>query len=234
VRNSILAIAALLVAWHGAVRWRWDLLPDILTVLSTGSFIIFTLLLLACAIVVLGWFHLQLFRQNGRLLARLEAVEAELYIGNRHSRISDLGLPVGSRAPYFALHNHLGGTTSLNDLLAAAKPLLLIFADPDCGPCRKLMNESVRWLMGNSDVTTIAVISRGAPQANRAFRRGVGLRHLLLQRDFEVADAYKCPRTPGAVLIEPDGRIASCVAIGVQSIQALFYKSVGSVSAGVN
>jgi thiol-disulfide isomerase/thioredoxin len=48
-----------------------------------------------------------------------------------------------------------------------------------------------------------------------------GLQDLLLQREREIADAYNVHGTPGAVIVYPEGVIASPVALGADSIRGL-------------
>ena len=50
------------------------------------------------------------------------------------------------------------------------------------------------------------------------------LGNMLLQRDREVAEAYRVEGTPGAVLVQ-DGRIASMVATGADAIQGLLTRA---------
>ncbi len=100
------------------------------------------------------WFSLQVLSQNGRTLGRLEALEAAIAeLAQPIARDGALpppplgaglpggGLPVGSPAPEFALPSLDGEERSLRGLLANARPLLLLFTDPGCGPCDALMPE---------------------------------------------------------------------------------------------
>jgi len=48
-----------------------------------------------------------------------------------------------------------------------------------------------------------------------------GLQDLLLQREREIAEAYDVHGTPGAVIVYPEGVIASPVALGADSIRGL-------------
>jgi len=52
---------------------------------------------------------------------------------------------------------------------------------------------------------TIALISRGTPEANRAKMSEHGLTYVLLQQDREVATAYQVQGTPTAVIVRADG-----------------------------
>jgi peroxiredoxin len=52
-----------------------------------------------------------------------------------------------------------------------------------------------------------------------------GLKHVLVQRDWEVSEAYQSLATPSAVLIDLDGRIASTAAAGADAIRRLVSES---------
>jgi|SRR5215216_660232 len=54
-----------------------------------------------------------------------------------------------------------------------------------------------------------------------------GLRNVLLQKDWEVSEAYRVGGTPSAVLVRPDGTIGSAVVGGAEAIEALVAHAVG-------
>lgn len=135
--------------------------------------------------------------------------------------LSGAGLPLGARAPQFRLQRLDRGWTSLDDLLSDQRAALLVFTDPDCASCGELLPDIARWQQLDLDHVTIAVVSRGAPRANRSEAERHNLQHLLLQVDREVASAFGVHVTPGAVIVAPDGRVGSTVALGVRAIRAL-------------
>lgn len=165
-----------------------------------------------------GWFSWQLLRQNGRLLARLDAIEARL---GRASGTAPPGLAVGSIAPPFALPTFDGGVMTLDDLLLARRPVMLVFSDPGCGPCTALLPEISEWQRIHAEQLAVAVISRGRSDAHQTIIAERGTRHVGLQVDREVAEAYAAHATPVAVLVDPDGRIASRLAAGHDAIVEL-------------
>jgi peroxiredoxin len=102
------------------------------------------------------WLFVQLLRQNGRFLLRLEALEEELRSladglapqseagaslnGHRPlagSRLKRDGLAAGTPAPDFRLPRVDGGELALSDF--RGRQVLLIFSDPHCGPCDALL-----------------------------------------------------------------------------------------------
>jgi peroxiredoxin len=165
-----------------------------------------------------SWFSWQLLRQNGRLLARLEAVEARL--GSRPD-LAPSGLPINSAAPPFALPGVDGGTLTLEHLLTYGRPVALVFSDPGCGPCTALLPEIGAWQRSCEDRITVAVISRGSSEGHRAIVAEHRTRHIGLQLDREVAEAYGAHGTPSAVLVGRDGRTASRLAVGRAAILEL-------------
>jgi peroxiredoxin len=217
-RNGILAAVAGFVVWQertypgpSAVSWLGTLTAAQWVGLIVG---IVVLGLLAAE----GWLLAQLLQQNGRLLRRLETVEGHLGIVNTGA---GTGLPTGATAPRFRLPSLEGDTFTLDALRAPGKPVLLIFSHPDCGSCMTLLPDIGRWQREQGDRVTLALISRGTPEANRAKVAEHELTHVLLQRDFEVSQAYQTYGTPSAVLVRPDGTIGSPVAAGADEIRAL-------------
>ncbi|MGC9947731.1 MAG: MauE/DoxX family redox-associated membrane protein [Bryobacteraceae bacterium] len=163
------------------------------------------------------WSLVHLLRQNGRLLLRLEAVEAEL--GLRPAP-PEPGLPIDTPAPPFRLAALDGSMVTLDALRQASETLLLIFTEPGCAGCDALMPDVAHWQQAYADRLSIALISRGALEPNRAKAAAHGLRNFLLQVGDEISHAYRAEGTPTAVLIK-NGRISSPVASGADAIHAL-------------
>ena len=141
------------------------------------------------------------------------------------------GLPIGTPAPWFQLPTLQGTELSLDDArgvslaadgaMSTTKPSLLVFIDPECGPCSALLPDIGRWQQEHAATLPIAVISRGGAEANRPKASEHGVAPVLLQNDYEVADLYRVFATPSAVLIRPDGTIGSVVAGGPEQIRSL-------------
>ncbi len=208
-------------AGHSIVGWRgglslWGITGAILAAL------------VLVAIVVEGWAIVQLLRQNGRLLLRMDAFDAMSSGGSPAvptlSEPEVEGLPVGTAAPPFALQGLHGDRLTLDALRASGKPVLLLFTDPDCEPCSELLPEVGDWQREHADAVTIALISHGSVEANRLkVADEYGIVNVMLQkRDGKVSQAYQADWTPSAVLIQPDGTIGSPVAGGVDEIRELF------------
>ena len=106
---------------------------------------------------------------------------------------------------------------------------MLLFTDPNCGPCTVMLPKVGRWQEEHQEKLTIALVSRGGPQENRAKAQEHGVGSVLLQVDWEISEAYRVVGTPSAVLITPEGKVASPVFGGEQDIEALLTHAVGSV-----
>jgi thiol-disulfide isomerase/thioredoxin len=227
LRNVALAVLAAVVVGLGwrdpgpsVVGWLDSLPPAeralaILGVVALGF--------LAVAIAMLAY----LLGQQGRMLARLDAIETRIEDGiaapveREEARPPDKGLPVGAPAPAFELPG-LGGTPrTLASLAAPGQPILLLFVSPSCDPCVALLPEIGRWQREHADRFTLALVSSGSADDNRAKFGALPAESVLLQAGNEVADAYASAWTPGAVLLGPARRIASPVAYGDEAIRAL-------------
>jgi peroxiredoxin len=207
------------------------------------------LLMLAMAlawvfILVGGWLGWQLLRQNGRILLRIEALEKRLDESELGGPAAPEGLPVGSVAPEFDLPDLDGELRTLAQF--RNQPLLLVFFNPDCGFCRDLAPRLTSWQsegraprvpgpgfpekdrglveLGppNGGRPLVMVITTGEVEKNRQFfgeHKITG--PVLLQKDSEVAAAYKANGTPTGYLIDAEGKIASELAAGAEALLAL-------------
>jgi peroxiredoxin len=235
LRNGLLAAVAGFVVWEGrdgggvgpsAVSWLGSL-STAQTVGLVGG------LVLLGVLAAQWWFLAHLLRQNGRLLVRLEALEDRLAAGEAPPATPEngaeptAGLPVGSAAPSFSLSGLYGETLTLDALRAPGKPVMLLFTDPNCGPCTALLPEIGSWQQEHAAALAVSVISRGTAEENRAKSTEHGLTGVLLQQDWEVAETYKAAGTPSAVIVRPDGPIGSPLAAGPDAIRALVAQAAG-------
>jgi thiol-disulfide isomerase/thioredoxin len=123
-----------------------------------------------------------------------------------------------------------GAAVSLNDLLAPGLPLLLIFTSPTCGPCKALLPDVATWQDEHVDRLTIAIANGGDREASIAEAQEHGLERVLVDHDLAVHEAYQAGGTPSAVLVAPDGAIASYVAPGADWIEQLLDRALAGGS----
>ena len=230
-RNGLLIAVATYVVWRGtqnsgpsAVSWVGDLSAAQLLGLLFG-------LVIVALLGIQGWFILHLLRQNGRILVRLQALEANLGVvssGNpsRNGSQPRAGLPVGSAAPAFSLKDLRGEEVTLDNLRAAGKPVVLIFTSPGCDACTELLPEIALWQDKHADKLTISLIGDRSIEVNHAETAEHRLQHVLVEEDREVADSYDVEATPSAVLITLGGAVASPLAEGPDAVETLIAEAI--------
>jgi peroxiredoxin/uncharacterized membrane protein YphA (DoxX/SURF4 family) len=235
LRNGVLAAVAGLVVLEGwqhpgvsATAWVGDLGGPGAAVLGLG-------VLLVGLIVFLAWFSLQLLTQNGRIFARLEAIETAIATSEARgvagrelglpaalgAGLGGAGLPVGSPAPDFTLRSLQGDLRSLESLLTGGRPLLLIFSDAGCGPCDALLPEVAGWQREFKERLGIALVATGDETRNRQKAEEHRLEHVLLQPEHDVSEAYRAHGTPMALVVGADRRIESPAVGGAEAIRTL-------------
>ncbi|GER90708.1 hypothetical protein KDW_48700 [Dictyobacter vulcani] len=230
-RNALLALLALAVTIFGSRSTSMSA-----TSWFTARPMLQQLMLLLAIIVVPlliggGWLLLQALRQQGLLLLRLDRVEnrlgqAGILLEKTQEEESGTGLPVGAPAPAFSGKGLDGEIISLHGLLAVGKPVVLVFTDPDCAPCAVLIPEIGRWQRAYASKLTVALLSRGTVEANRAKTSEHHITRIVLQNSDELDKLYAIHGTPSAVLVHADGLIESPVAAGIESIRTLVANTV--------
>jgi len=200
------------------------------------------IVILLCGVVAAsaaftGWLAYQLLAQNGRILARLEALEDLVQSGRRadagaaaaadegrkeslkRSQLLRDGLPPGAAAPEFRLPRVGGGELSLSQY--RGRKVLLLFSDPKCGPCNALLPDVQRRYAAGSEVDVV-MVSRGDHAANASKIAELRVTFpVVLQRQWEISKLYGMFATPIAFLVDEQGTIAAPVAAGAQRILAL-------------
>jgi thiol-disulfide isomerase/thioredoxin/uncharacterized membrane protein YphA (DoxX/SURF4 family) len=232
-RNAGLAALALLIVAGGesgtsATAWLTEFEPAVLVVLGLGA-------------VALGgavWMRPQLAPQQGRMLLKIDGVKRVLRPAGLFGEPAAAHGPpatvltVGEPAPTFRLSGVDGRDVGLSDLLAPGLPLVLVFADPDCGPCRALLPEVLGWQRSFRDRLRVVMLNPGDPRADRTSVDS-GL-EVMFQRDREVSDAYGVYGTPSAVAVARDATIASPVASGAEQIRSLVERITPAIKPRAN
>jgi uncharacterized membrane protein YphA (DoxX/SURF4 family)/thiol-disulfide isomerase/thioredoxin len=213
VRNFIFAGAAGFVLWQANIE-KGASIPGTLAQLSSLQW-----LLLGVAVSSVVAILIYLLRRQKRLAVQTSAAPR--------------GLPVNSSAPPFDVAAYTGGRSSLAQLLAYGKPLLLIFTNPNCGSCVVLFQEIKEWQESHSDQLTIALLSFGTIKENFVNVARNGLGQVLLQQEREVAEKYGADVTPTAVVVNTSGKIATPMAAGADEIRKLLTTVLG-ISSNLN
>lgn len=246
VRNAVLGVLAALVVLKGPDQPD-PALGTVLSALTVAESI--ALVMGAVALAVSGlslWLLLGILEQQGRILVRLEHAElgpaaagaapapgAPAGLDAPPATAAPTGLAVGAQAPTFRLPGLAGETSTLEALLAADLPTLLLFMDPHCGQCNLLLPEVAGWQRELASQLTVAIVSRGSVEENRQKVAGYGISPVLLQNDFEVGEAYVVAGTPSGVLVRVNGTIGSEVRAGPDPIRALVRELPGQASGAV-
>ncbi len=195
VRNLIFAAAAALVLTAGAGESLADLDGGTaLAILGAGA----GLLLLG-----LTWFSWELFKQNGRLLTRVAALEEAAGIGSELPPLAEFEL--GDPAPDIVFATPEGEPVAVSELLLPDRPVALIFTDPACGGCQALVERLPELREEVSEV----------------------IEPVLLHARREALIAFGVGAIPGAVAVDPQGRIASSAAIGEEAVVELLRSTGG-------
>jgi peroxiredoxin/uncharacterized membrane protein YphA (DoxX/SURF4 family) len=163
--------------------------------------------------------------QQSQIMRRIEALEITLHEGGMLEREHPAGplegLPIGAPAPDFVLPDALGNKVSLEDLLSRGKPLLFFYVGPNCAPCAALLPEIETWASELRDKVDFIFLSNGEREENI---EKFGAAEILLQEQREVADRFSARWTPTAFLVNPQGTIASHLAVGDAAIRELAEK----------
>lgn len=235
-RNAILmgvatlALVGTLVAEPiGAVGWIAELGGSSLLALAVTTASLVVLAVGAAA-------FLALMRSYGQVLTRLERVEAALESRGiavvEELMVPEIGLAPGTPVPFFAARA-VGGEQISQETIASSKtPTLLLFTSPHCGPCSSLMPSVARWQQEHDDRLTVVVASAGSAEEVREEAERHGLTLVLHDGRSQLADSFQANGTPSAVLLAPDGTVASWIASGSEWIEQLVEEAVGGGDEG--
>jgi thiol-disulfide isomerase/thioredoxin/uncharacterized membrane protein YphA (DoxX/SURF4 family) len=228
IRNLAIATVACLLVWQGRAQPSLSLWQFYRRVTHEEAGIIAVAILACAGFAVGGFLALHLFRQNGRLLLRIEALEANRALAQQQlpTRPVPQGLPIGTKAIPFDLPKVNGGRGTLEGFLRDGKPLLLISTDPKCGPCDSLMLDIAAWQKTLAAELNVVLLSHGRYRDNRDKAAEHGLVNVLLEKDHNIAEKYHALGTPTAVLVRSDGTIGSPAMGGTDGIRQLVTNKV--------
>jgi peroxiredoxin len=144
------------------------------------------------------------------------------------SQILRDGLKAGTPAPSFRLPDLDGRIVSLDDY--RGRSVLLIFTDPQCGPCDQLAAQ-LAGLRGKHrvDGPAILMVGRGDAEENRRKAKRLKLQiPIVLQDHWKLSLEFGIFATPVAFLIDGSGVIARAVAKGKDEILAVARDAIGA------
>jgi uncharacterized membrane protein YphA (DoxX/SURF4 family)/peroxiredoxin len=220
VRNLALSAVAAALVWRGGASSDpcalGCLTPDV-GLWASG---------IAGAVAVIGliagqwWMFLTLSRRYGQVLIRVQSLEARL--DGRPVSPALANQAVGRPAPPFRLPDPGGRMVSLGDLLLSGDPVFLLFSDPNCSACGRLISDiaPANGLAHRS--MTVTIVSRGKDGDS-------GKLPFLLDRTGATFEAYGVPGTPSAAVVRADG-VLETLASGAAAVKDLWLRTGGTVS----
>jgi peroxiredoxin/uncharacterized membrane protein YphA (DoxX/SURF4 family) len=220
LRNSLLGLLALFVAVgvESAGAFGWVTAP------ASGDRLV--VVLLVAAVAGLCCFSWQLLRQNGKLLLRLDALDAGEEARGGDDR-AQTPLEIGMTAPAFSGRDLRGEPVSLPSLLAVGRPVALFFTDPGCGACELVLDAVADAQRDRAEDLTVAVLSSGRLDRIEEKAAAFGL-DLVVPHEEALLDSYGVIGFPAIVLIDERGRVARPAALGVDAVREVV---LGSPSA---
>jgi uncharacterized membrane protein YphA (DoxX/SURF4 family) len=139
----------------------------------------------------------------------------------------------GAPAPPLTLADQEGRDRSLESLVVADRPLLLVFGDPDCAACRELLPRVAGWQTRLDSELAVAVVSGAGADDNLRLADEFSLRAVYADPERRTAAAYGITATPSAVLVDARQRIAADPAVGEQQIARLVERTASGHEPGL-
>lgn len=230
LRDALLVGVAGGVLWAGEGRLEEGLLLQMWQLAGTGDTAFLGWSILGLLVALQLWMNVKLIGQQGRLLLKIDNLEHRINGGGPASVGTEFlpgrALPLGQPLPSFDAVTLAGLAVSAQDLVRDRRPLFMLFVGADCAPCKELVDDLVTWRSSNQPADKLVVITSGSRQANLeklAPRLGMDV---LLQSGFELNDLLGVIATPSAMRFDPDGRVASGLAVGHEPIMSLASLSV--------
>ena len=155
------------------------------------------------------------FRNASQLSANGNGGRAHKFLLPRNKNNSTAAR-IGANVPQFALPS-LGGREISSAELRGMKTLLL-FWRATCPYCRGMIEDIKNWETLDSKEFKLVVVATNEPQIEtaREFRSTV-----LIESNLEVQRLFEYDGTPGGLLIDENGKIASDIAAGAEDVFAL-------------
>jgi uncharacterized membrane protein YphA (DoxX/SURF4 family) len=167
-------------------------------------------------------------RRCGTLETRLRTLEAAARLG------ADGAAPVGgpeagAPAPMLRVADIDARELSLRP--RAAHDLLLLFLEPGCDPCARVLAEAARWQHVAESRLTFWFVYGETPEEAARMAREYGLENVYAQPGRQASDSYRIPGTPSGVLIDGGGQVTVPLAAGYGAIHDLVARYVAADAA---
>jgi peroxiredoxin len=134
-----------------------------------------------------------------------------------HAEAAPASPKVGEPAPELRLPDLEGRDVSLEDF--RGEETLVLFFSPGCGFCNEMLPDLKEWEAASPEgAPGLLVVSDGTVEENEAMGFSSPV---VLDDDYAVSDAFGAGGTPSAVLVDAEGRIASDLVVGAQSVLEL-------------
>jgi len=208
MRNAVLGLVAVLALVTdseagGATAARW--------LMARGGYFWLTAALLLTAFACIGLLTsavVQLLRQQGRLLLRVEHLEGHLgeIAADPGPSASSLSLWTPRPAPVVALPDRHGRVVLLSELVGPLQQALLLFTDPTCPACEIVIAELRQIAAQLARTTNLVMVLQRSP-GTEAETPPVDAT-VLFDADGSAAARFGVEGVPTAVLIAADGMIS--------------------------
>jgi thiol-disulfide isomerase/thioredoxin len=223
IRNVIFAAAAAYLVFSGRNFQGLPIGNDPAGILQSAL-----LLSIFVGIIVLMSYLIRL-QSNQKILLR--NAELDLVIASQSKQVERQSagnpidaLPIGAPFPDFVIDDANGKKITSDSILAAKKFVLYLFFGTSCRACRAMVPDIAEFAKKHSDELQIIIVSNGKGEDNLEKFGEAGASSILLQDSRELALSVNAKWTPTAIVVRPDGIIASQATVGDQAIRDLMQR----------
>jgi hypothetical protein len=118
-----------------------------------------------------------------------------------------------------------GRRIGLHSLLADERSLLLVFTRPTCGACESVVHSLASRSETDAERVSVALVT---PERSAPSHLLDATATVLVDHEHQLSHWFRIPGVPAAVLIGPDARTASELAVGQEAVEVLMDESGGS------
>jgi peroxiredoxin len=199
----------------------------------TVALLVVVAVLLGLVLITQWTVFVQLLKQQGRILLRLDQLEQLWAYGGAGQApvapTAPLGLDVGTSAPSFRLPDLDGQEVALEAL--RGRRVLLVHWSPHCGFCDLIASDLAKLQPElRKQSTQLLLLAHGDAAANRKLAEEHGLEGpILLQADGQAVELFGNLGTPAAYLLDEEGRVAAPLVVGADQVPGLAGEAGGSL-----